>query len=245
MSLRFLCRNTKSLASLIAGCAIFVAVNAAFTAGEDETVNDKLLPQPVTAESFSELKSHSPFRRSVDFSDSLVLTGMARIEGAVYATLFNSDSTQSHVVSETANQNGWQLVGVRGDEEDLESLTAKIQVDGGEVVSIRYQKVDFKSQRNSSPGNAQGGSGRGSGGSLSQEQIEDARRAARDPGEGFRGDGYRGPPPPEIMEKLKKISTRQREEIARRIMQMRNNGVDSDERRRIYNEALDRAVSGR
>ncbi len=233
----------KGLAIWIAYGVVAMAGNTGRGAEEDEVAGDDLLPRPVTAESFTELKGHSPFRRSVDFSDSLVLTGMARIEGAFYATLFNSDSTRSYVVSETANQNGWQLVGVRGNEDDLESLTAKIQVDGGEVVSIRYQKVDFKVQRNAGPENiAAGGS---NGGTLSQEQMEDARRAARDPNVGFRGDGYRGPPPPEIMEKLKKITARQREEIARRIMEMRNNGVDSDERRRVYNEALDRAVNGR
>jgi hypothetical protein len=202
--------------------------------------SDSYLPLPVSGDSFTELKGASPFRRSIDFSDSIVLTGMARIEGNVYATLFDSQLTQSYVVSENANTDGWQLVGVRRDETDLESLTAKIQVKGGEVVSIRYAKVER--QRGSGSG---GASSRGGGGSLSTEQIDDARKAGKDPKVGFRGDGYRGTPPPEVMAKLNKISAQQREALARRVMEMRNNGVSSDERRRVYSEGLDRAARGR
>ncbi|MDF1738469.1 MAG: hypothetical protein P1U86_04865 [Verrucomicrobiales bacterium] len=217
-----------------------VAAESAFSEDEVGAHSGDFLPRPIDAESFTDLKGVSPFRRSIDFSDSIVLTGMARIEGNVYATLFDSESTLSYVVSENTNTEGWQLVGVRGDETDLESLTAKIQVNGGEVVSIRYAKVERQSASGSG-----GGSSRGGGGSLSQEQIDDARRAGRNPAEGFRGDGYRGSPPPEVMEKLNKISAQQREELARRVMEMRNNGVNSDERRRIYSEALDRAARGR
>ncbi|MEM6280456.1 MAG: hypothetical protein AAF733_13320 [Verrucomicrobiota bacterium] len=198
---------------------------------------DNILPRPVTEESFSDLRESSPFRRAIDYSDSLVFTGVARIEGNLYATLFDSESSESHVVSETPDENGWQLVDVSGDEADLESITAKIQVQSGEVVSIRYQQMEFKSQ----PGNA-GGSRESS---LSQEQIDAARRAAQDPAVGFRGDGYRGPPPPEVMAKLRQISPAQREQLARRVMQMRNNGVESEVRTQFYREALDRAVRGR
>ena len=203
--------------------------------------SDDVLPRPVTAENFAELKQNSPFRRTLELSDSLVLTGIAMIEGSAYATLFDSESKVSYVVSETVSPQGWQLVSVGGNDTNLESLTAKIQIDGGEVVSIRYQKIDFQSRRDGSPGSH----GTNVRSTLSQEQIDDARRAARNPAEGFRGDGYRGTPPPEIMEKLRKITPEQREEIARRVMQMRNDGVDSDQRRRVYSEALDRAAKGR
>lgn len=236
------CRRLwKYLVAPTAGCGFIASIA---NAEEAAASWDDVLPRAVSAENFTELKSHSPFRRSVDFSESLVLTGMAKIGGATYATLFDSSSTESYVVSEKANQNGWQLVGVRGDEEDLESLTAKIQVDGGEVVSIRYAKVEVRQQRGS--GSSSGGPRSGGGNStLSQEQIDDARRAARDPAEGFRGDGYRGTPPPEVMEKLRRITPEQREQLARRVMQMRNDGVDSGVRRRVYSEALDRAAQGR
>lgn len=205
---------------------------------------DVVLPVPVTEDNFTALKASSPFRRSIDFSDSLVLTGVARIEGNVFATLFDKESTASHIVSETVNSQGWQLVGVRGDESDLESLTAKIQVAGGEVVSIRYAKQDFKSSQGR-PGDGSGPGGGSGEGQLSQEQIDDARRAGADPRAGFRGDGYRGTPPPEVLEKLNRMSPQQREELARQVMQMRNRGVESEERQRFYNQALDRASQGR
>ncbi len=242
MSLRFYFRFFGKFALLIAGCGIGITTAPIKSIGETKGAPESFLPQAVTAESFTELKNFSPFRRSVDLSDSLVLTGMATIEGQVYATIFDSKSIVSHVVSEQANKNGWRLVGVRGNDFDLESLTAKIQVDGGDVVSIRYAKVEIKGQRSGGGTAEKSGTG---GGSLSQEQIDAARQAARDPARGFSGDGYRGPPPPEMMAKLNKITPQQREELARRVMQMRNNGVDSGERRRIYSEALDRAARGR
>ncbi|MEM9015491.1 MAG: hypothetical protein AAGC68_00660 [Verrucomicrobiota bacterium] len=231
----------RTLSLVIVG-AVAAILGSTSSFGETNLSADQFLPNPITAETFVALKGNSPFRRSVDFSDSLVLTGMARIEGKVYATLFDSESTESHVVSENVNSSGWQIVGVRGDEEDLESLTAKIQVDGGEVYSIRYAKIDFPARRGSGSSSGGAGSERGD---LSQEQIEAARRAARDPAEGFRGDGYRGSPPPEILNKLRQISPQQREVLARRVMQMRNNGVDSEVRQRVYREGLDRAVQGR
>jgi hypothetical protein len=48
-----------------------------------------------------------------------------------------------------------------------------------------------------------------------------------------------------MLSKLNKITPQKREELARRVMEMRNRGVDSEVRLRVYNEALDRAVQGR
>ncbi|MEM7697240.1 MAG: hypothetical protein AAF236_02410 [Verrucomicrobiota bacterium] len=228
--IRSVSRLHRSIAVLL------VATSIVLFSGKTASA-DISLPEPVGAEGFSNLKQHSPFRRSIDYSESLAFTGVARIEGKVYATLFDSESSESHLISETPDDNGWQLVDVTGDRADLASITAKIQVEGGEVVSIRYQQQEYKPQAGATPGNGES--------NLSQEQIDDARRAGRNPEAGFRGDGYRGPPPPEVMEKLKKISPEQREQLARRVMQMRNNGVESEVRTRFYNQALDRAARGR
>ena len=230
---------------MIAGCGFAVATAPMDSIGESQGESVSFLPREVTAENFTELRTLSPFRRSIDLSDSLVLTGMATIDGQVYATLFDSSATESFVVSEQANKNGWRLVGIRGNETNLESLTAKIQVDGGQVISIRYAKIEIKNQQGSRTGGGTTGRGGSGGGSLTSEQIEDAREAARNPARGFRGDGHRGSPPPEMLAKLNKITVQQREELARRVMEMRNQGVDSDERRRVYSEALDRAAQGR
>ncbi len=219
---------------------LIIIVLAPFLVGVSAVSQENLLPKPVTSEAFSHLTNHSPFLRSLDYSESFVLTGMARIEGNIYATLFDSESSESRIVSERMNPDGWQLVDVQGNESDLESLTANIQVNGGQVFAIRYQEAEFKPIRGA------GGANRtGAGSGLNQEQIDSARRAGQDPAAGFRGDGYRGPPPPEILDKLRKISPAQREQLARRVMQMYNEGVDSEVRFKFYRESLDRAVQQR
>jgi hypothetical protein len=245
MSLRLYSHFCGKSLLLITGFGVSLATVPAELWGEPREANDAFLPEAVTAENFADLKSASPFRRSINLSETLVLTGIATIEGQVYATLFDSSATVSRVVTAQANKDGWRLVGVNGNDSELESLTAKIQVDGGQIVAIRYAKVEFKGQAGNRSGGTTGGRNNSGGGTLTSEQIEDARRAARDPRIGFRGDGHRGPPSPEMLSKLNKITPQKREEIARRVMEMRNRGVDSEVRLRVYNEALDRAVQGR
>ena len=154
---------------MIAGCGFAVATAPMDSIGESQGESVSFLPREVTAENFTELRTLSPFRRSIDLSDSLVLTGMATIDGQVYATLFDSSATESFVVSEQANKNGWRLVGIRGNETNLESLTAKIQVDGGQVISIRYAKIEIKNQQGSRTGGGTTGRGGSGGGSLTSE----------------------------------------------------------------------------
>ena len=204
------------------------------------------LPEPVTAKHFDALTSHSPFLRSVGLSDSIVLTGIARLDGDVFATLFDTDTRESHLVSGKANSQGWQLVDVRGDEADLESLTAKIQVAGGEVISIRYEKLPEKITRGGPGGGANGGSSSGSGSKeLSSRQLEEAKKAARNYKEGFSSDGYPDKPPSEVVRKLQKISENQRESINRRMIELRNRGLGMDQRRKIYNDMVDRSAQGK
>lgn len=205
------------------------------------------LPEPVTAAHFDALKSHSPFLRSVGLSDSIVLTGIARFEGDLFATLFDTETRESHLVSGEANSDGWQLVDIRGDEADLELLTAKVQIAGGEVISIRYEKLPEKLTRGGPGGGANGGSSSQSNGSreLSSRQLEEAKKAARNYREGFSSDGYPDKPPAEVVRKLQKISESQRESINRRMMELRNRGLGMDERRRIYNDMVDRSAQGK
>ncbi len=199
------------------------------------------LPEAVTAEHFDALKSHSPFLRSVGLSDSIVLTGLARIHNETFATLFDTESRESHLVSRSANPEGWQLVDVRGDESDLESLTAKIQIAGGEVLSIRYEKLSEKVTRRS-PG---GGGSDSASGHLNSDQMKEAKKAAVNYKEGFSSDGYPRQPPSELVKKLSKLNADQRESINRDMIELRNKGLGMDERRRIYNEKVDRSLSGR
>jgi hypothetical protein len=200
----------------------------------------QFLPAPVTEGDFSAMKEHSPFRRTVGLSDSIVLTGMARIEENLFATLVDTETREAHLVSRFANSMGWQLVGVRGDEDDLESLTAKILVTGGDVVSIRYEKL--------APRSSKSGSGSSSGGNsskLSAGQLKEAREAASNYRKGFSADGYPDEPPPEVVQKLSRISTQQRESINRVMIGLRNRGMGMEQRKKIYGDMLDKTLQNR
>jgi hypothetical protein len=223
------------------GLAMIVLPGANSLRGADGISDSRILPEPVTEEHFAALKAHSPFLRSVGLSDSVVLTGVARIENDVFATLFDTETRESHVVSRRENPQGWQLVDVRGDEADLESLTAKIQVAGGEVISIRYEKLPSKSDH----GNSGSRSGVGGSSRLSSSQLQQAKYAAVN----YRGehpaDGFPRKPPPEVVEKLSKMSVQQRESINREMIELRNRGLGMEERRKIYGEKVDRTAQGR
>ncbi|HCN79155.1 MAG TPA: hypothetical protein DIT13_18480 [Verrucomicrobiales bacterium] len=204
--------------------------------------DDGALPQPFNGEGFESLMTHPPFTRSLGVADSLILTGIARVEEDVFATLLDTETMKSHVVSKTANNLGWQLVGVGGNPAESHTWTAKIQIGGGQVVSVRYQKPPAKTARSSSSGG--GGSG-GNSPPLSSSQADEARRAAYNYREGFSSDGYPNAPPPQIVEKLSRISVSQREEINRQMLGLRNRGMSMDERRRIYESMVDRASQSR
>lgn len=201
------------------------------------------IPQPVTGEAFDTLLSNSPFTRSLGFSDSIILTGIARVENDVFATLYDTKTMESHLVSKTANPLGWQLVGIRGSEANLQTLSAKIQIAGGQVVSIRYQKPPPKSSRAASGSSANGASGNAP--PLKPSEVQEAQNAAVNYREGFTSDGYPRQPPPEMVEKLSKLSVGQREDINRQMIGLRNKGLGMEDRRKIYENLVDRSAQGR
>ncbi|MEQ1840918.1 MAG: hypothetical protein ABL994_10945, partial [Verrucomicrobiales bacterium] len=192
---------------------------------------------PATDEDFTALKTSSPFLRSLDLSESLILTGIARIKGDVFATLLDRETRETHVVSPSANTLGWRMVGIAGNQSDLGTVTAQISVAGGEVFSVRFDENQLKPGESRPGGGPGGGSGTGPGSSSPAGNYR----------EGIRGDGFRGPPPPEIVDKLSKLSEGDRETMIRRIIEMReqNRDVGDDERRVMINRMLDRALQER
>ena len=112
------------------------------------------LPKPVATKDFSELMKNSPFTRSLDLSDSLILTGVAKVEGKPVATLMNKETKETYVISETPNAQGWKMVGISAGA-DLEKVTAKIALSGGEVVTVRFDEAQLK------PGEAKPAAGPG------------------------------------------------------------------------------------
>ena len=102
------------------------------------------LPQPVTEQHFQALFEQSPFTRTLNLSDTLVLTGVAQVSGKQVATILDTEIGLSVAVSDLPNNRGWKMVElVRAD--DLESAVASISVESGEVLRVRYDKDRIKS----------------------------------------------------------------------------------------------------
>lgn len=243
-------RSIKAARSLL-----FMALCSTVTMHGADTIppappsnDDGAIPQSMKEEDFEALVTNPPFTRSLGISDSLILTGVAQFEHDVFATLLDTKTFASHVVSRTANHQGWQLVGVGGDPARIQTWSAKIQVPGGEVVSIRYQKPPPKLTRAPSGGTNNNGSGNSSGGNsppLSSSQVAEAKQAAVNYKEGFSSDGYPQKPPPEMVAKLSRLSVSQRETINQQMLGLRNQGLGLPERRKIYENLVDRSIQGR
>ncbi|HSJ01891.1 MAG: hypothetical protein ACAI34_02375 [Verrucomicrobium sp.] len=203
------------------------------------------LPQPLKPEVFEGLLANPPFTRSLGHSDSLILTGVARFENEVYATLYDTKTMQSQVISQKPNSEGWQLIGIGGDPSKMHTWTARIQMRGGKVASIRYQKPPPKSGRMvSGAGGSMGGPG-GNAPPLSASQMAEAKQAAVNYREGFSSDGYPRQPPPEMVEKLSRMSVDQRETLNRQMIGLSNRGLGLEERRRIYEDMVNRSIQER
>ena len=208
-------------------------------------VEDRAIPRPLRHETFDALMTNSPFTRSLGISDSLILTGVARFDQNTFATLMDTRTMESIMVSRQPNREGWQLVGVGGDPARTQTWSAKIQTAGGEVVTIRYQKPPPRPPKSVSGSRGSSGSGGGNLPAISDKQIGEAKAAALNYKDGFLADGYPDKPPREMVEKLSRLSTSQREEINRTMFGHRNQGLGLDARRQIYEGLVDRALQRR
>ncbi|WP_395744583.1 hypothetical protein [Prosthecobacter sp.] len=101
---------------------------------------DPDLPQPFDAASLSPIIQNSPFTRIVSISDSLVLTGMAYVNGKPVVTIFDRNEKQSLVVTEEPNLKGWKLMEALPTT-NIDRAQAKIAI-GGETFSIRHSTLD-------------------------------------------------------------------------------------------------------
>lgn len=129
------------IAAIIA-CALPLGVACAADAPAG---GDTDLPKPFDATVVTSLIQNSPFIRSVSLSDSLILTGLAYIDGKPVATIMNTETNESWSVSEEPNPKGWKLVEATATT-DINRAQAKIAI-GGEVVVIRYNKDEMTSDK--------------------------------------------------------------------------------------------------
>lgn len=192
---------------------------------------EAVAPAPVSPEDFVALKGQSPFLRSLNLSDLLILTGIAEVGGERVATVMNKETKQTYVVSNQTNSQGWRMVEVKADGE-LETVAAKIAIEGGEVVTVRYAELPLK------PGEAKpapGPSTETNGGPTAI--IAAARR------NGFR----RGGPPSEIREKMGRLSEEQRRELFNKMREVRENNpfMSREESGKLFNESLERMLRPR
>ena len=98
----------------------------------------------MTNQHFQALLERSPFTRSLNLSDTLVLTGVAQVSGKPVATILDTEIGRSVAVSDFPNDRGWKMIELaRAD--DLESAVAFISVESGEVFRVRYDKKRIKS----------------------------------------------------------------------------------------------------
>ncbi|CAN5913999.1 hypothetical protein BH11VER1_BH11VER1_25660 [soil metagenome] len=135
-----------------------------------ETI-DPELPQPFDAAVTEPLLTSSPFTRSLNLSDSLVLTGIAYIEGKPVATVLNKATKESYVVSEESNAQGWKLAETSATVA-LNKTQAKIMV-GTEIVTIRYSEEQLTPEAMKKGGFKPGQGGGG-------DQRQEDRGAHRD-----------------------------------------------------------------
>lgn len=146
---------------------------------QDASYAESGAPPPVPENLFTSLKQQSPFTRLLNVSDTLVLTGIAHVQGNPVLTILDTENGRSIAVSETPNERGWILKALTKSEA-LDTATASIAFQGGEIVRIRYdkerikstaQRMKFKSQARSqmAAGKARQTSGAGHG--VPQERV--------------------------------------------------------------------------
>lgn len=130
---------------------------SALRAQEANTAVDPDLPKTVVPDDVAPLITASPFTRSLNLSDSLVLTGIAYIEGKPVATILNKETKENFVVSENPNAQGWTLAETSATVQ-LNRTQAKIMV-GGEVITVRYSDEQLTPESMKKGGFKPGGGG--------------------------------------------------------------------------------------
>lgn len=183
------------------------------------------LPETVAPAHFNLLVTQSPFTRSLNLSDSLILTGIATMDGKKVATLMNKETKETYVVSEQPNAQVWKMVEVAGDEA-LDRVSAKISVEGGEVVTVRYSDWALK------PGEAKPATGGGG-------EIREGERR------GFgRGEGRPpfGGPSPEMRSRIEALPEAQRQKLFDHMMKLRMEKPDMswEERGQEFQRTLEK-----
>ncbi len=133
------CASNQPSYFVFAKLVSFFVLTGTLAATVTGTTATATLPQTVTGEDFEALVKQSPFNRALNLSDTLVLSGVARLNDEPVATLIDTVDGQTLAVSESPNHLGWKLVEFERPH-DLEVAIASIAVDNGEIIRVYYDK---------------------------------------------------------------------------------------------------------
>lgn len=207
----------------------FLTWLAPLAAAASLAAQEDVAPAAIVAEDFGALKGQSPFLRSLNLSDLLILTGFAEVEGERVATVMNKETKETYVVSTQTNSQGWKMVEMKSDG-DLETVSAKIAIDGGEVVTVRYAEFQLK------PGESKPAAGPSTEPNGGPTAIIAASRRG--------GRSERRGPPPEIREKMDRLSEDQRRQLFDQMRELRerNPFMSREESGKAFGESLDKML---
>ncbi len=194
--------------------------------GEGEQILPDITPSPVAANQYAALLENPPFTRTLDFSESIQLTGLAVIDGKQVATVRNRKDKKSYVISTTPNEDGWKMMEVEKNA-DLEKVSATIAVTGGELVTLHFDESQLK------PGDGKSPNG------LKAPQGPDNRSRPTDEEKRKFGEWVRG--------RMSKMSDEQKKRVGK-IMQekMKANPKLSDRQKgEVFVKILDHVESGK
>jgi len=130
----------------------FVALSLAVFCWEPVLAGDaeEYSPQMLTTDHFSALKQRSPFLRTLDFTETYRLRGVATIDGQPVAMLFNRRTEKTvQVTTDRANSLGMKLVAV-DEAQDLSKVSVRLAI-GGEEVELAYDERQITPQPNPKP----------------------------------------------------------------------------------------------
>lgn len=128
--------------------AILLLCFAETLLGDDVALqkNENGAPTPVRAEDFQQLLEDSPFTRSLNRQKSLVLTGVAVVDGSPMAICLDIDTGRPAVISETPNERGLSLIEIQR-LDNLRTAVAVIAEESGGTFEATYDEQLIKRSR--------------------------------------------------------------------------------------------------
>ena len=133
------CSSNQPSCFVFAKLVVILVLNGTLATSVTGTTATATLPQTITGEDFEALMKQSPFNRALNLSDTLVLSGVAKLNNEPVATLIDTVDGQTLAISETPNHLGWKLVEFERPY-DLEVAIASIAVSNGEIIRVYYDK---------------------------------------------------------------------------------------------------------